>query len=31
MFGHQNDIFDPAIADFFGLKPPVREPGCRKF
>ena len=31
MFGHQNVIFDQAIADFFGLKPPVREPGLPPF
>ena len=31
MFGHQNAIFDQAIADFFGLKPPVREPGLPPF
>lgn len=31
MFGHQNTIFDQAIADFFGLKPPVREPGLPPF
>ncbi len=31
MFGHQNEIFDQAIADFFGLKPPVREPGLPPF
>ncbi|MGD9510403.1 MAG: transporter substrate-binding domain-containing protein [Geminicoccaceae bacterium] len=31
MFGHQNEIFDQAIAEFFGLKPPVREPGLPPF
>src|SRR3954451_3536182 len=31
MFGHQNEIFDKAVADFFGLKPPVREFGLPKF
>jgi polar amino acid transport system substrate-binding protein len=31
MYGHQNDIYDSAINDFFGLKPPVREPGLPKF
>jgi polar amino acid transport system substrate-binding protein len=31
MFGHQNAIFDQAIQDFFGLKPPVREPGLPPF
>ena len=31
MFGYQNVIFDQAIADFFGLKPPVREPGLPPF
>ncbi len=31
MFGHQNEIFDQAIADFFGLKPPAREPGLPPF
>ncbi len=27
MFGHQNELYDKAFADYFGLKPPVREPG----
>jgi polar amino acid transport system substrate-binding protein len=27
MFGHQNDIYDQALEDFFGVKPPVRKPG----
>lgn len=27
MFGHQNDIYDKALEDFFGQKPPVRKPG----
>ncbi len=27
MFGHQNAIYDAAFFDFFGLQPPVREPG----
>ena len=31
MFGHQNAIFDQALEDFFGLKPPVREPGLPPF
>lgn len=31
MYGHQNDIYDAAINDYFGLKPPVREPGLPKF
>jgi polar amino acid transport system substrate-binding protein len=31
MFGHQNALFDQAVADFFGLKPPVREPGLPSF
>ncbi|MFL5335343.1 MAG: transporter substrate-binding domain-containing protein [Geminicoccaceae bacterium] len=31
MFGHQNDIFDKAVADFFGLAPPKREFGLPKF
>jgi polar amino acid transport system substrate-binding protein len=31
MFGHYNAIFDQAIQDFFGLKPPVREPGLPPF
>ena len=30
MFGHQNEIFDKAFFDFFGLQPPVREPGFPK-
>jgi polar amino acid transport system substrate-binding protein len=30
MFGHQNAIFDKAFLDFFGSKPPVREPGFPK-
>ena len=31
MFGHETAIFDKAIADFFGLKPPAREPGLPPF
>ena len=31
MFGHQNEIFDPAVEEFFGLKPPVRHFGLPKF
>lgn len=31
MFGHQNEIFDKAAADFFGLGPPKREFGLPKF
>jgi polar amino acid transport system substrate-binding protein len=31
MFGSETAIFDQAIADFFGLKPPVREPGLPPF
>lgn len=31
MYGHQNDIYDSAINDYFGLKPPLREPGLPKF
>ena len=27
MFGHENAIFDKAFTDYFGLQPPVREPG----
>jgi polar amino acid transport system substrate-binding protein len=27
MFGHQNALYDAAFKDFFGLEPPVREPG----
>jgi polar amino acid transport system substrate-binding protein len=27
MYGHQNAIYDKALQDFFGLEPPVREPG----
>ncbi|MFL5259482.1 MAG: transporter substrate-binding domain-containing protein [Hyphomicrobiales bacterium] len=30
MFGHQNEIYDKAFADFFGSKPPEREPGFPK-
>ena len=30
MFGHQNEIYDKAFSDYFGLKPPVREPGFPK-
>ena len=30
MFGHQNEIFDPAVEEFFGLKPPVRTFGLPK-
>ena len=31
MFGHQNEIFDAAFEEFFGLKPPDREPGFPPF
>ena len=31
MFGHLNDIFDPAVDEFFGLKPPMRPFGLPKF
>lgn len=31
MFGHQNDIYDQALEDFFGQKPPVRKPGPPMF
>ena len=31
MFGHETAIFDKAIADFFGLKPPAQEPGLPPF
>ena len=27
MFGHNNAIYDKAFSDYFGLQPPVREPG----
>ncbi len=27
MFGHQNEIYDAAFADFFGEEPPVRQAG----
>ena len=27
MFGHQNEIYDQALDEFFGVKPPVRKPG----
>jgi polar amino acid transport system substrate-binding protein len=30
MFGHQNAIYDKAYSDYFGLQPPVREPGFPK-
>jgi polar amino acid transport system substrate-binding protein len=30
MFGHNNAIFDKAFSDYFGLQPPVREPGFPK-
>lgn len=30
MFGHQNDIYDKAFFDFFGLPAPTREPGFPK-
>ncbi|MBX6320214.1 MAG: transporter substrate-binding domain-containing protein [Rhodospirillaceae bacterium] len=30
MFGHQNAIYDKAFEDYFGMKPPVREPGFPK-
>jgi polar amino acid transport system substrate-binding protein len=31
IFGHQNEIFDKAVVDFFGLQPPKREFGLPKF
>lgn len=31
IYGHQNEIYDAAINDYFGLKPPVREPGLPRF
>ncbi len=27
MFGHENELYDAAFKDFFGLEPPVRKPG----
>jgi polar amino acid transport system substrate-binding protein len=27
MHGHQNDIYDQALDDFFGVKLPQRKPG----
>ena len=30
MFGHQNEIFDKAFEEFFGLKPPAASPGSRR-
>ena len=27
MFGHQNEIYDQALEEFFGVKPPERKPG----
>src|SRR4030095_12796600 len=30
IFGHQIEIFDKAFFDYFGLKPPTREPGFPK-
>jgi polar amino acid transport system substrate-binding protein len=27
MYGHQNDIYDAALDEFFGVKPPERKPG----
>ena len=27
MFGHQNEIYDKAFKDYFGLEPPARKPG----
>ncbi len=27
MYGHQNDLYDQALDDFFGVKPPERKPG----
>ena len=31
MFGHQTEIYDKALSDFFGIEPPLREPGMPKF
>lgn len=27
MYGHENELYDAAFKDFFGLEPPVRKPG----
>jgi polar amino acid transport system substrate-binding protein len=27
MYGHQNEIYDQALEEFFGVKPPDRKPG----
>jgi polar amino acid transport system substrate-binding protein len=27
MYGHQNELYDKAFADYFGLNPPARSPG----
>lgn len=27
MYGHQNALYDAALDEYFGVKPPVREPG----
>ena len=27
MYGHQNEIYDAALEEFFGVKPPDRKPG----
>ena len=31
MFGHQTEIYDQALVEYFGIEPPVREPGMPKF
>ena len=31
MRGHYNEIFDQALEEYFGMKPPVREPGLPNF
>ena len=27
IYGHQNEIYDAALEEFFGVKPPERKPG----
>jgi polar amino acid transport system substrate-binding protein len=31
MHGHYNAVYDQALEEYFGLKPPVREPGIPNF
>lgn len=31
IFGHQNELYDAAVKDYFGAEPPQRQPGLPRF